>query len=101
MTDKTETPWEKKKRLAEERRKRIIAWTAEGIGHDTDEWTEEVYWGFWRGVGGETVHLPMAIFQTEEQANAFAELFCPGNEDIHVGPVVLGLHARDNFEVPE
>jgi hypothetical protein len=97
----TEAPWQKKQREEQEREDRIRQWTHEGAGKDTEVWEDTVYWGFWRGVGGDTTPMPMAIFQTEEQAEAFAELFCPGNEDIHVGPVVLDIRARDNFEVPK
>ena len=97
-----ESSWEKQHREEKERKQRIVTWTMRGVDKgDTDRYEGEVYWGFFFGVGGEAAPAPTALFDTEMKAEAFAELFYPGNSEIHVGPVVVDMYARDNFEVPK
>lgn len=82
----------------ENRKARIAQWIREGV-HDLERFEGLVLWGLWRQVGSEEANPPDAIFPTEEMAWAFATLV--GLEhDFHVGPVLVDLATRDNFEVP-
>lgn len=80
-----------------ERERKLIDWTREGeredVG-DTDVWEDQVWWGYWRHVGGEDTNPPDALFRTMEEAEAFA-VVVGKDYDIHVGPVVLKIEARD------
>lgn len=90
---------------AQARKARILEWTREGSAdlkpenRDTAVWEDEVWWGYWRQVGGEDVYPPNALFRTEEEAHAHV-LLVGEIHDWHVGPVVLRIEARDNYEVP-
>ncbi len=98
------------------REEKIVTWTRAGAADatydgngdpngpgDTDFYEDEVYWGFWTGGFGDVSHPPSIIFRSEEQAKAYAEFIAESMElaEYHVGPVVLTIAARDNFEVPE
>ncbi len=83
-----------------ERSARIRVWTMNGVGSDTDLHKDEVWWGYWRQVGGEEAHPPSAMFRTEEEAEAWGVLVGDAHE-WHVGPVVVDIYARDNFAVPK
>lgn len=87
----------------EQRKERIIKWTDQGIGHDTDQYEDQLYWGFWTRVGGEMSYPPTAIFETEKEAESYAEFIAKRDElqEWHVGPCVLTITARDNYQVPE
>lgn len=100
----------------ETREQRIIAWTKAGHGDatydnegspngpgDTSLYEDEVYWGVWWRVGGETSYPPDVIFNSEKEAEAYATFIARQRDaqEWHVGPCVLSIAARDNYEVPE
>lgn len=82
----------------EDRKARIAQWIREGV-HDLEKFEGEVMWGLWKQVGGEDSNPPDAIFPTEETASAFATML-DLEFDFHIGPVLVDLQTRDNFEVP-
>lgn len=83
-----------------DRARRIVQWTRDGLTRDADVYAGVVWWGYWRQVGGEDSHPPDALFPTEDEAEAWG-LLVGQLHDWHVGPVVLQIEARDNFEVPK
>lgn len=93
-----------KARLAREAR--IVKWTRQGLaspGNDSDDtasWEDQVWWAYWRQVGGEDVDPPDALFPSEEEAEAWG-VMVGQMHDWSVGPVVLKIEARDNFEIPK
>lgn len=76
---------------------KLRRWTKDGEGDDTAVFEDEVWWGYWRMVGGEDVNPPDALFPTKEEAEAFAALVGE-RYDWHIGPCVLTIATR---EVPE
>lgn len=93
---------EEQKKQAD-RTARIIEWTRAGSAPKVDQTLkleDEQWWGYWHQCGGESVEPPDALFPTEEQALAYAQLV--GKQfDTHVGPAVLCIEFRDSYEVPE
>lgn len=82
-----------------ERNKRIVKWTFDAPDKELQLWEDEVYWGFWRNAGQESVKPPEALFFHEADARAYQQLL--GLDDSYVGPMVLELQARDNGDVPK
>jgi hypothetical protein len=98
---------------ANTREKKIIAWTLEGkaagdlVEHDQNG---VVWWAVFTWTGSDTYHPPVALFDDEETAQAFAKF--KEHEDCVVAPVIFigggaapfepaTLVGRDNFEVPK
>lgn len=82
----------------EDREKRIAQWVREGV-HDLERYESVVLWGVFVDAGNDgPARLPVAIFLTEEKAEAFITT-CEYMEAIAL-PVLADLLVRDNFEVP-
>lgn len=83
--------------------RRLLKWIREGrlsSACDYEKHEDVVWWGFWRQCGQEEAQQPAALFPARADAEAFA-LLTGYPYDWHIGPCVLAIETRDNFEVPE
>lgn len=93
--------------MAEDRSERIRAWLGSDEGFsDQHEWEGLIWWGYFWPLEGEEVRPPVALFPTEEEANAYGERMSREDPDgprheWHVGPCNLTIQTRDNIDVPE
>lgn len=69
----------------------------DGYGGDKLLYEDEVMWGVSFNLNDES-RAPEALFCDEEKAKAYAELF--DRQEWHVGPYVLRIEGRNDFEVP-
>lgn len=90
----------------EARDKKIVEWMDHGRTDDNNtghyQFEDEVWWGYWHNgdPADGPITPPDVMFPTEEQAMAYATVV--GKEfDTYVGPVVLDIQFRDNYQVPE
>lgn len=82
-----------------ERDEQLRQWINAGPETETPEHTDVIMWGVWFDVNGDEHKPPVAMFGTEAEATAYANLM--DRNEYAVSPCIVGLRTRDNFEIPE
>lgn len=79
------------------RAEQLRQWVRAATEHDLLEHEDEVMWGATFNLE-DTSTAPVAFFATEEEAKAYTVL--SGRPEWHIGPYVLQIRGRDDFDVP-